>query len=453
MRRSALLPGPARLLAVPLAVLLLTNTGVCARSAAFPLRVSADHRHLEDCAGVPFLVVGDTAWSLIAQLDEHDIARYLDDRARRGFNAVIVNLIEHKFASHAPANRGGISPFLAPGNFTQLNPAYFDYAHRALAQAAQRGISAWLCPAYLGWDGGDEGFFKEIKAAGRDALRQYGRFIGERFKDLPNVVWMMGGDYALPPSERWAGDALAAGLRDGGARQLMTAHGGQTAAVETFGDQDWIAVDTVYSYLADLRAPLRAAYLRRPIRPFVLIETTYEGEHDARPEQIRRQAWTAMLSGAGGQFFGNNPIWHFDGPTLFPFAGDWRQALESVGARDMTRLGAWFAGRRWADLAPDLDETIVTVSSGSGPMPVAARTPDGRLAVVYVPADGNQPRDLTVNLHALASAVTAKWFNPARDASSIDEGAVRTVADAPRLRTPGDNGTGVNDWVLMLEAR
>ena len=103
--------------------------------------------------------------------------------------------------------------------------------------------------------------------------------------------------------------------------QLMTAHGGQTPAVETFGDRDWIAVDTVYSYLKDLREPLQAARVRRPQRPFVLIESTYEGEHDAPPEQIRFQAWAAMLSGAAGQFFGNNPIWHFDGPTLFKYRG------------------------------------------------------------------------------------------------------------------------------------
>ena len=81
-----------------------------AGAVSFPLRVSADQRHLEDQAGRPFMVVGDTAWSLVAQLSADDIERYLDDRARRGFNAVIVNLIEHKFASRAPANRHGVMP-------------------------------------------------------------------------------------------------------------------------------------------------------------------------------------------------------------------------------------------------------------------------------------------------------------------------------------------------------
>lgn len=149
----------------------------------------------------------------------------------------------------------------------------------------------WLCPAYLGWNGGEEGFFKEIKTAGPSALRSYGRFVGERFKDLPNLVWMMGGDYAMPPAERWTGNELAAGLREGGAAQIMTAHGGQSSGLSTFGEQPWLAVDTVYSYATNLYVPLHANYALRPLRPFVLVETIYEGEHDARPEQIRRQAW------------------------------------------------------------------------------------------------------------------------------------------------------------------
>ncbi len=177
----------------------------------FPLRVSADHRHLEDQAGRPFMVVGDTAWSLVAQLSADDIERYLDDRARRGFNAVIVNLIEHKFASRAPANRHGDAALpVARRTFKRPNPAVFDFAHRAIAHAARRGVSVWLCPAYLGWGGGDEGFFREINAAGPDALRSYGEFVGKRFSDLPNLVWMPGGDYALPPSERWVAESSCA---------------------------------------------------------------------------------------------------------------------------------------------------------------------------------------------------------------------------------------------------
>ena len=218
---------------------------------------------------------------------------------------------------------------------------------------------------------------------GQTALHGYGRFVGNHFKDLPNIVWMLGGDYAFPPSLRWLGDQFAAGLREGGAGQVITAHGGQTSAVETFGDRSWLGMDTVYTYADDQRPLHLAALQREPARPFVLIESTYEGEHDARPERVRRQAWTAMLSGATGQFFGNNPMWHFDGPTLFPFTGDWRTALDSVGSRDMARLGHFFRGLPWPDLQPDRDGS--RVSAAGGPPAAGSRRATPPTAVCWSP--------------------------------------------------------------------
>jgi uncharacterized protein DUF4038 len=418
--------------------------------ATFPLQVSADGRYLADRSGRPFLIVGDTAWSLVAQLSEDDAARYLDDRSRRGFTAIIVNLIEHKFATNAPADRRGVQPFRSPGDFAHPDAAYFDAAHRVIEEAGRRGIAVWLCPAYLGWKGGDEGFFKEIVQAG-PALRQYGRFVGVRFRDLHNIVWMLGGDYALPPAERWVADELAAGLVDGGATQIMTAHGGQTTGATTFGDRSWLAVETVYSYKPDLGPELLAAYRERPIRPFVLIESTYEAEHNVASAQIRRQAWTAMLSGAAGQFFGNNPIWHFDGPTLFPFRGDWRQALDSVGSRDMARLSTFLRARAWHALAPRPGMAAVSSDLTGQPAVAAAAAPDGSF-VLYVAADGSsRPRQLTVSLPSLRPSVS--WFNPARDEPERPVVVAETGGGRVALHTPGDNGTGANDWVLTYTAK
>jgi hypothetical protein len=419
---------------------------------AFPLRISDNRRHLVGSNGRPFLVVGDTAWSLIAQLSEGDIARYLDDRQQRGFNSIIVNLIEHKFASKAPSNLYGVAPFLKPGDFTQPNAGYFEYAHRAIEAASERGMIVWLCPAYLGANGGDEGFFQQIKAAGPAALRAYGRYVGQHFKDLPNIVWMMGGDFAVPEAERWTGNELAKGLRDAGAAQLMTAHGGQTTALETFGVQTWLDIDTVYRYQTDLWRPLLAAYELKPAKPFVLIETTYEGEHNSRPEQIRRQAWWAMLSGACGQFFGNNPMWHFDGPTLFPHTNTWQQALDSTGARDMARLGRFFSSLPWPDLVPDVQNTLIKTGAGEGAnRALAARLPGGTLTVIYIPEDGPGPRELMLDLSQVARPCRAQWFNPANDATLAKEESIQRNEGERLFRTPGDNGTGTNDWVLVIQ--
>ena len=137
------------------------------------LRVSPNHRYLVDQSGTPFLVVGDSPWSLIAQLDERDIEFYLKDRQSKGFNSIIVNLIEHKFSTSAPRTRAGLAPFVKPGDLSTPNEAYFDYAHEVIQKAGRFGIVVWLAPAYLGYGGGDEGFFREIRAGGREKLRAY----------------------------------------------------------------------------------------------------------------------------------------------------------------------------------------------------------------------------------------------------------------------------------------
>src|SRR4051794_26503279 len=96
LRRSLLLPAFVTLLASQTISPIHAETGAQDPGARFPLRVSQDGRHLLDSGGQPFLVVGDAGWSLIVQPEAADRERYLSDRARRGFNSIIVNLIEHK---------------------------------------------------------------------------------------------------------------------------------------------------------------------------------------------------------------------------------------------------------------------------------------------------------------------------------------------------------------------
>lgn len=436
-----------------LAVTVLWSVVTAVAGPAFPLKVSTQHRYLEDADGKPFLVVGDTAWSMIAQLDPAETAAYLDDRQRRGFNAIIVSLIEHKFADRAPAMIDGTPPLLAPGDFARPNPVYMDRAHASVRAADQRGISVWLCPAYLGWNGGDEGFWQDIRKAGPAALRAYATFVGQRFKDLPNIVWMIGGDYALPENDRWAGHEIALGLRDGGARQLITAHGGQTTAVDTFGDQPWLAIDTVYRYQDDLWRPIQANWSRRPVRPYVMVESAYEGEHQTTPARLRAQSWWSMTSGACGQFFGNNPIWYFDG-RAYDFAKrksapNWRAALDLPGSRDIARLAAFFSKLPWHTLEPDLEGKVLTAGVGDGKeRATCAAAADGRLAVIYIPT----PRTLTVNFERLRSPAKARWFDPTSGQSRAASDDTRSGTGEVSFRVPLHNDAGDTDWILILEA-
>jgi hypothetical protein len=428
---------------------------VPASAAVFPLKVGENGRFLADQKGEPFLVVGDTAWSLIAQLDEGDIDHYLEDRQRQGFNSIIVNLIEHKFCTTPPRTRSGLAPFKTAGDVSTSNTDYFDFAYQVVKKANDRGIVVWLCPAYLGYGGGDEGWFREIEASGKAKLHAYGRFVGRRFRDLPNIVWVVGGDFTPKQADKWTVSEVAEGIQEVDSTHLTSGHGSpKDSAVVAFGDQKWLTVNSVYSYEKTLFRPVQMEYQRRPIRPFILIESTYEGEHNSTPEQIRRQAYWAMLGGACGQFFGNNPIWHFDGPGLFPTKTTWKEALDGTGAQDMVRLRDLFIGLAWHRLEPEQNHEVVTDGYGEGiDTALTARTADKRLSVTYVPSTGTESRNLTVDLAQFCGLISARWYNPTN-------GRWTAISDVPlanrhsrAFRTPGANGTKTNDWLLVLEVR
>src|SRR3954451_23962302 len=103
------------------------DCGGAARSGALQLPLRRAGACLVDARGAPVWLHGEAAWSLIVQLDDAELDRYLADRRARGVNALVVNLIEHKFADHAPRDRAGASPFTVPGDFATPDDAYFAH--------------------------------------------------------------------------------------------------------------------------------------------------------------------------------------------------------------------------------------------------------------------------------------------------------------------------------------
>ena len=416
------------------AILLILNS-LHAAGPSYPLKAGPTRRYLTDQNNVPFLIQGDTPWSLIVELSESEAEWYLEDRRLKGFNSIIVNLIEHKFASHPPNNRAGDPPFLLPGDFTAPNEKYFAHADRIIRMAADRGIQLLLAPCYLGYKGTDEGFYEEVKAAGPAKCRAYGRTIGSRYRNFDNLIWLVGGDRnpddVLPHVRE-----MAEGIRETDGRHLFTAHvAPESAPADVYAGESWLAVNNTYSYklVHDL---LLRDYNRRPQCPFFLIESTYEGEHNASAVQIRRQAYWAILCGGCGQFFGNLPIW--------PFRRGWREALDSRGSRDMVHLNSLFLSRKWHDLVPDQRHETVTAGLGefNGLDYLAAGlTSDRSTLIAYLPS----AREITVDLSRISgNRADAWWFDPRTGTARM---AGSYANDGPRPFAPPGEG----DWVLVVD--
>lgn len=436
-----------------------TGAASFAEGSRFPLSVTG--RYLTDAAGRPFLLHGDTAWSLIADLSRDDAERYLTDRAARGFNTILVSLIEHRYATNAPANAEHEPPFLVPGDYATPNERYFAHADWVLNRARELGILVLLTPSYMGIGGGGEGWYRAMERNGAERLRAYGRYLGRRFKMLDNIVWVHGGDY--DPPDRTLAAAIAEGIRAVDRRALHTAHGSPESVVsDVWADAPWLAIDTVYTY-GPVGGAVHRQRDRRTGRPFVLIESAYENERGVVGSRLRAQAYQALLGGAAGQVFGNNPIWHFNAPGIHPAPTDWKQALDGPGSRDMALLGALFQTLPWWRLQPAAEDwvqadrglagSIIELLqaggwNGASQHPAAAIADDRSFAIGYIAA----MRSVQVGLGRLAGPlVVARWHDPTTG-RSLAAGPPRQALGTATFAVPGPNGRGDDDWLLILES-
>ncbi|HUJ62675.1 MAG TPA: DUF4038 domain-containing protein [Kofleriaceae bacterium] len=406
----------------------------------FPLAVSADGRSVVQHDGTPLLFHGEAAWSLIAEPTSDQAEQYLTDRAQRGVVTILVNLIEHKFCDHPPDDAAGDAPFTTPDDFTSENEAYFAHADDIIDRAAAHGIAVMLFPSYLGYQGGDEGWYAAMSALTPAQCTQYGTYVGQRYANRTNIIWMWGGDYT-PPSGS-AGEtcmkAIADAIRAAAPGALASAHWTQES---TSRDEPLFAplVDLVGVYTYNPIPPLCAtARAGSPARPSYLLETTYENEHSAPVSAIRAQQWWAMLACGAGEISGNNPIWLF--------GSGWPQQLGSPLSKDQQQLAAIVGPMHWPAMAPDA--TLVTAGSGSGNQAViATRTTDGTQALVYLPPGAAS--SITLDLSHMAGATTATWYDPTTGAM---QAAGSGLTGSQTLQPPGKNAAGDGDWLLALIA-
>jgi len=191
----------------------------------------SDNKHgfvLED--GSPFFWLGDTAWVLF-MVSEEDIEFYMADRASRGFNVIqcmVIRTIPPDKNELIPCH-GGALPFssLDPLEF---NEDYFAHMDFIVDCALRHGLRMAMATM---WGPDADGMFRDSE---RDNYA-YARFLGERYKDRPNVIWIASGEYdkimpdwkemkqTIDDRQKRLLSRLGEGLRDASkGRSLITVH-------------------------------------------------------------------------------------------------------------------------------------------------------------------------------------------------------------------------------------
>ena len=119
----------------------------------------------------------------------------------------------------------------------------------------------------------------------------------------------------------------------------------------------------------------------------------------------------------------------------------------------MTYATNLFARRRWFDLVPDDDHLVVVSGYGSysatgsvqaSNYVTAARTPDGRLVMAYVP----EGQTIGVDMSKLAARVRARWYDPTNGTYRRVPGSPFNNAGTRGFSPPGKTATGtrIGSW-------
>jgi hypothetical protein len=414
--------------------------------AAFAAGVSADRRSFVDQRGEPWFGVGDTAWSLFGQLSRADVDRYLDDRAGRGFNLVLASVLENHYSDDPPNNAEGNPPFVGDIFRSEPNEAYWEWVDYVVEAAQARGITLLLVPAYLGFDGADDGLAEEVADASEDEMASYGRFLGDRYGQFPNIAWLLGHDQMPSPEIRAKQEAMASQLP---ADDLLGV-GGESSQV--LGIPQWspstldLDFETVYSYRERPVGDVTMAWAQEPTRPVMFLEGRYEQEGEAGlgAQLLRLQQYGAFGGGASASLFGNNPMWHFESVALYDFEGTWQENLASLGSQDAALFGSIVRSLDWSRMVPDHAGRLVAVGAGEEREQAAVRF-SATEGFVYLPS----PRPTELDLAAIGGPgdVAVRRVDPRSGAvTELGSHSGRFV-----LPDPGINAAGDGDWVYLLE--
>jgi len=296
-----------------------------------------------------------------------------------------------------------------------------------------------------------------LRSNGLAKARAYGRYLGLRYKDFPNLVWQSGNDFQTwrtSPSDDALVREVALGIKETDPHHLQTVQLNDPVS-SSLDDSSWapiISLNAVYTY-SPAYAEVLHAYNQSTSTPVFLVETSYEFEpqfHVTTLAGMRHEEYWTALIGATGQLYGNDYMWRFK--------TGWQNQLNSPGAVQFGQMKALFEPRAWYELVPDQDHTVVTAGYGTfsstdsitgNDYVTAARTPSGKLVMAYVPT----ARTVTVDMNQLSGPGRARWYDPAM-------GTFTSIADSPvpntssrAFTTPGTHSDGAEDWVLVLEVQ
>ncbi|GAB3546770.1 glycoside hydrolase family 140 protein [Spirosoma fluminis] len=429
-----------------------------------PLKVSDNKRFLVHQDGTPFFYMGDTAWELFHRLNREEADRYLKRRAEQGFTAIQAVALAELDGLNDP-NANGDKPLLN-NDPTTPNEAYFRHVDYIVDKAAEYGLVISLLPTWgdkvnkSTWGKGPEIF--NLQNA-----RAYGRYVGSRYKNRQNIIWVVGGDRQPRDGSQdvaiWR--AMAEGVLEGvgGADKALMSYHPQPNKLEDGGSSKWFHQDSWLDFnmlqnghCRDTPTYDKIAFVytnRTPVKPVMDAEPIYE-DHPvcfnvkdlgiSNAYDVRKYAYLDLFAGAHGHTYGCHDIWQMYAPGRESVNGAqiaWSEALELPGANQMKFVRKLIESRPILDRVPD--QSLI-VENEYGPAERIQATRGKDYAFIYTSAG----KPFTVNMGKVSgSQVTAYWFDP-RKGEVKQAGSLSNKGQ--QKFSPPSTGYG-QDWVLILD--
>jgi len=388
------------ILALFMLVLVDSNLGATVNG---PVKVSANGRHFVDQSGNPFFWLGDTAWPLFVQYSQAQAEAYLKNRSAKGFS-VIQGVLAWGAGSGMESkiplsNPKGERPWTNNDPSTP-NEAYFKYVDYLVDFANQQGLVLAVMPTW--------GYYVvDSRIINLQNARTYGRWLGNRYKDRPNIIWVNGGD-RIPLGYEEVYRELALGLREGdGGTHLITYHpSGWRSSSEYFHEEKWLDYNSIQTWTdwPQIYGAVVSDALLTPAKPVVLAEPAYENGPEyprgpITPLIVRRQAWWAAM--AGGSFtYGQNQMWRME--------QGWDSTFDTSGAEQVCMMRKILSRVKWWEMVPDQGLFLSGVGS-ERTLNTALRARKGDSALIYLSSQCH----VFVNLEKLkVKQVKAFWISP-----------------------------------------
>ncbi|MFH0759512.1 MAG: glycoside hydrolase family 140 protein [Bacteroidota bacterium] len=428
------------------------------------LRVSENRRFLVFEDGTPFFYLGDTAWELFHRLSKPDAEKYLENRRQKGFTVIQAVALAELDGLNDPNAEGEIP--LMDNDPEKPNEKYFAHVDWVIKKAEEKGIFIGLLPTWgdkwnRKWGGGPEIFTPEN-------ARSYGRFLGNRYKSNPNIIWILGGDRPVETDlHRQIIAGMAEGLKEGdGGKHLISFHPtGGSGSAQYFHNEQWLDFNMrqnghSVSYTERYHSTLDD-YKLENAKPVMDAEPIYEDHPinfnpDANGHSVatdvRRPLYWDLFSGAFGHTYGHHSVWQMVAPgrqpvnrTLMP----WYEAIDQPGAGQMVYGRLLMESRPFLTRIPDpsiiVSDSVPSSVPGAGAYAfVATRDQPGTYAMIYVPVG----RKFSVRMDAIQGKdVVAWWYNPrngeARQIGKYTNSGIQTFISP----NPGES----LDWILVLD--